>query len=60
MRVSAKVYGASNDVSWYVINKSGKATIGLFDGKFKAKKKGVVWVKAPVGNVVAKRKITIY
>lgn len=60
MRVSAKVYGASNDVSWYVINKSGKATIGLFDGKFKAKKKGVVWVKAQVGNVVAKRKITIY
>lgn len=60
MRISAKVYGASQDVSWYVINKSGKATIGLFDGKFKARKKGVVLVKAQVENVVAKTKITIY
>lgn len=54
----AKVNGLQGKVTWTVSNKK-RASIGAKSGKFKAKKKGVVWVTAKCGNYKVRKKITI-
>lgn len=54
----AKVSGLQERVTWTVSNKK-RASISAKTGKFKAKKKGVVWVTAKCGNYKVKKKITI-
>lgn len=58
MTMKAKMYGATGTFRWSVSNKK-RAAIGSKNGKFKAKKKGTVWVTVKSGTLSAKKKITI-
>lgn len=58
LKLKAKLCGFNGSVRWTVSNKK-IAVIGAKSGKLKGKKSGKVWVKAQIGKISARVKITV-